>query len=41
MKNYIKPELEVLNFQAESIMVGAIDLNASNVTGGFMERENA
>ena len=40
MKNYVKPEIEVLNFQAESIMDISLDLNASNVTGGFDERGN-
>ena len=39
MKNYVKPEIEVLNFQAdESIMLGSLDLTPSSVEGGFAER---
>ena len=38
MKNYVKPEIEVLNFQAESIMLETFDLGASSVEGGFAER---
>ena len=38
MKNYVKPEIEVLNFQAESIMLETFDLTASSVEGGFGER---
>ena len=40
MKNYIKPEIEVLNFQAESIMLDTFDLTGSNFTvnGGYDER---
>ena len=38
MKNYVRPEIEVLNFQAESIMLETFDLTASNVEGGFVER---
>ncbi len=39
MKNYIKPEIEVLNFQTESVML-TVDLTPSNVDGGFTERNN-
>ncbi len=38
MKNYVKPEIEVLNFQAESIMLETFDLTGSSVQGGFGER---
>ena len=38
MKNYIKPEIEVLNFQTESVMLETFDLGASKVDGGFTER---
>ena len=38
MKNYIKPEIEMLSFQAESIMLESFDLTASSVEGGFTER---
>ena len=38
MKNYIKPEIEVLNFQTESVMLTEITLGASSVEGGFTER---
>lgn len=38
MKNYVKPEIEVLHFQAETIMLGGLDLTPSNVEGGFTER---
>ena len=38
MKNYIKPEIEVLNFQTESVMLTEITLGTSNVEGGFTER---
>ncbi len=38
MKNYIKPEIEVMNFQAESVMLTTFDLTASSVYGGFDER---
>ena len=37
MKNYIKPEIEVLNFQTESVML-ELTLGASSVEGGFTER---
>ena len=37
MKNYVKPEIEVLNFQAEAVMV-TLDLTPSSVEGGFAER---
>ena len=40
MKNYIKPEIEVLNFQTESVMLETFDLSPSNVQGGFADREN-
>lgn len=40
MKNYIKPEIEVLSFQAESIMLSVFDLTPSNVEGGFTDRDN-
>ena len=38
MKNYVKPEIEVLNFQAENVMLVEPSLNGSSVTGGFGER---
>ena len=38
MKNYVKPEIEVLSFQAESIMLDSFDLTPSSVEGGFAER---
>lgn len=38
MKNYVKPEIEVVNFQAESIMLQTFDLTGSSVEGGFTER---
>lgn len=40
MKNYVKPEIEVLNFQAENIMLNESVLGGSSfdVTGGFGER---
>ena len=38
MKNYVKPEIEVLNFQAENIMLTTFDLGESNISGGFDER---
>ncbi len=38
MKNYTKPEIEVLNFQTESIMLSTFDLTGSSVEGGFTER---
>ena len=37
MKNYVKPEIEVLSFQAESVMLN-LGLTTSNVEGGFTER---
>ena len=40
MKNYIKPEIEVLTFQTEDVMQLTLDLGASNVTGGFEDRQN-
>lgn len=37
MKNYVKPEVEVMSFLAdENIMVNPVgDLTGSNVSGGF------
>ena len=40
MKNYVKPEIEVLNFQTESVMLTSLELNSSNVSGGYDERQN-
>ena len=40
MKNYIKPEIEVLNFQTENVMLTTFDLGESQVTGGFADRVN-
>lgn len=38
MKNYVKPEIEVLNFQAENVMLVEPSLTGSSVNGGFGER---
>ena len=38
MKNYVKPEIETLNFETESIMLETLELGASDVNGGFVER---
>ena len=39
MKNYVRPEIEVLSLQTESVMLDTFDLGASNVSGGFGERD--
>ena len=38
MKNYVKPEIEVLNFQTENVMLTTLELTPSNVQGGFTDR---
>lgn len=39
MKNYVKPEAEVLRFVVEqSIMLEIFELTGSSVEGGFTER---
>ena len=36
--NYTKPEMEMLTFATEAILLDTFDLTASSVEGGFSER---
>lgn len=39
MKNYVKPEVEVMSFLAdENIMVTPLDLSRGDLTPGYIER---